>query len=208
MMGFMQERDAIAKAAKKGGARLGPALLFFGCRSADEDYIYRDRLEGYLGNGVLTGLHVAFSRDGPSKVYVQVRALWGGQAEWRPQPRPGRGGVLLVIWRPPREAGTARAAPLVQALSPVLRPPLPPPLPSAPPWKQDLIQQQGAMVWELLEAGAVVYICGDARRMAPDVKKAFVGVARDCGGRSEASAQNWMGALLEGGRYLEDVWAG
>lgn len=33
----------------------------------------RDRLEGYAKNGVLSGLHVAFSRDGPSKVYVQVR---------------------------------------------------------------------------------------------------------------------------------------
>ena len=38
MMGFMQEREMLLK-AKRGP--LGPALLFFGCRSADEDYIYR-----------------------------------------------------------------------------------------------------------------------------------------------------------------------
>jgi cytochrome P450/NADPH-cytochrome P450 reductase len=44
--------------------------------------------------------------------------------------------------------------------------------------------------------------------MAPDVRRAFMAVARDHGGRSEASAQNWMGSLLEAGRYLEDVWAG
>lgn len=37
MMGFMQEREMLLK--KK--AALGPALLFFGCRSADEDYIYK-----------------------------------------------------------------------------------------------------------------------------------------------------------------------
>jgi sulfite reductase alpha subunit-like flavoprotein len=191
MMGFMQERDALLKGAKKGGAAVGPALLFFGCRSADEDYIYRDRLEGYLRSGVLTGLHVAFSRDGPSKVYVQVRG--GG----------GRVSRAAILRQRPAWPGQPRPDPCLAPTQParlLALPPLPAP--------QDLIQQEGAKVWELLEAGGVVYICGDARRMAPDVKKAFTSVARDCGGRSEASAQNWMGALMEAGRYLEDVWAG
>jgi hypothetical protein len=30
---------------------------------------------------------------------------------------------------------------------------------------QDLIQANGAKLWPLFEAGAVVYVCGDARRM-------------------------------------------
>lgn len=64
MMGFLQERAALAKQ----GAKLGPAHLFFGCRSSKEDFIYREELEGYLAAGVLTGLHVAFSREGPTKV--------------------------------------------------------------------------------------------------------------------------------------------
>jgi sulfite reductase alpha subunit-like flavoprotein len=64
MMGFLQERAALAAQ----GAALGPAHLFFGCRSSSEDYIYMQELEGYLASGVLSGLHVAFSREGASKV--------------------------------------------------------------------------------------------------------------------------------------------
>ena len=50
------------------GKKLGPAHLFYGCRNASEDYIYQAELEGYLASGVLTGLHIAFSRQGPTKV--------------------------------------------------------------------------------------------------------------------------------------------
>jgi NADPH-ferrihemoprotein reductase len=53
------------------GAKLGPAILFFGCRKSEHDYIYKEELESYLLSGALTELHVAFSRDGPSKEYVQ-----------------------------------------------------------------------------------------------------------------------------------------
>jgi len=38
-------------------------VLFFGCRKKSEDYIYEDELTSYEGNGTLTDLHVAFSRD-------------------------------------------------------------------------------------------------------------------------------------------------
>jgi NADPH-ferrihemoprotein reductase len=64
MMGFLQERAALAA----GGATLGPAHVFFGCRSSQEDFIYQDELEGYVSNGVLSALHTAFSREGPLKV--------------------------------------------------------------------------------------------------------------------------------------------
>lgn len=163
---------------------------------------------------------------------------------------------------------------------------------------QDLIQANGAQLYPLFEAGAVVYVCGDARRMvrlpvcslpcdavflfvmiiatclpglkplalrplinrrsrgaavvllsvglhprtlpvwtvsqrlvlllptacsvapvvcctavyfcpqAPDVRAAFKDVARTYGGRPDAAVDSWLGGLLEGGRYLEDVWAG
>jgi NADPH-ferrihemoprotein reductase len=65
--GFLQERAAMVKAGKK----LGPALLFFGCRSRAADYIYEEELAGHLASGALSTLQVAFSRDGPKKVYVQ-----------------------------------------------------------------------------------------------------------------------------------------
>ena len=65
--GFLQQRLA----DKMAGKELGPAHLFFGCRKPDEDYLYFSELSDFLDRGVLSGLHVAFSREGKNKVYVQ-----------------------------------------------------------------------------------------------------------------------------------------
>lgn len=74
---------------------------------------------------------------------------------------------------------------------------------------QDLLRQQGSQLWQLMErCGAVVYVCGDARRMAPGVAAAFQGIAQEWGGRgSSAAAANWLGSMRESRRYLEDVWS-
>lgn len=78
--GFLQERVALLRAQRqgqrqgrrgKGADALGPALLFFGCRSREQDFIYKDELAEWQDGGALSELHVAFSRDGPKKVYVQ-----------------------------------------------------------------------------------------------------------------------------------------
>jgi cytochrome P450/NADPH-cytochrome P450 reductase len=67
--GFLQERTA----ARNRGESLGPAMLFFGCRNPDEDYIYRDELEAMAGQGIVD-LHVAFSRlAGEPAAHVQDR---------------------------------------------------------------------------------------------------------------------------------------
>lgn len=64
--GFLQEREALRA---RGGA-LGRAALFFGCRRPDHDYLYKDELERAAHEG-LVDLHVAFSRAGGERVYVQ-----------------------------------------------------------------------------------------------------------------------------------------
>src|SRR6201991_847713 len=64
--GFLQERAA----RKAGGATLGPAMLFFGCRHPEQDFLYADELKQFAADGI-SELHTAFSRaDGP-KTYVQ-----------------------------------------------------------------------------------------------------------------------------------------
>ena len=57
------------------GQQLGPAWLFFGCRHRQQDFIYEQELAAFSRSGALDKLHVAFSRDGTSKDYVQVGTL-------------------------------------------------------------------------------------------------------------------------------------
>ncbi|MDQ2872683.1 MAG: NADPH--cytochrome reductase, partial [Candidatus Eremiobacteraeota bacterium] len=75
--GFLQERSA----RREGGARLGKALLFFGCRRPDEDFLYREELERYASDGVVE-LEVAFSRSSEIKTYVQDLIARRGDDVW------------------------------------------------------------------------------------------------------------------------------
>jgi cytochrome P450 / NADPH-cytochrome P450 reductase len=72
---------------------------------------------------------------------------------------------------------------------------------------QDQVLRQGAEVWKLLQAGAIVYVCGDASRMAPDVRRAFAAIHRQETGSDERAAEAWLDALTAENRYLVDVWA-
>ena len=136
--GFLQQRSAL----KAGGSSLGPAMLFFGCRHPDQDYLYADELKAFAGAGIVE-LHTAFSRgDGP-KTYVQ-----------------------------------------------------------------DLIKAQQNRVWDLIEAGAIIYVCGDGSRMEPDVKAALVAIYRQRSGAAADAAQRWIDELGAKNRYVLDVWAG
>jgi cytochrome P450/NADPH-cytochrome P450 reductase len=64
--GFLQERAAL----KAKGSNLGPAMLFFGCRHPDQDYLYADELKAFEVSGI-SELHTAFSRAEGPKTYVQ-----------------------------------------------------------------------------------------------------------------------------------------
>ncbi|EOM74999.1 FAD-binding protein [Rhodococcus rhodnii] len=64
---FLQERDA------RGAT--GGAWLFYGDRTREHDFLYRDEFADFRDRGVLTELDLAFSRDGDptAKQYVQHR---------------------------------------------------------------------------------------------------------------------------------------
>ena len=47
---------------KSQGKPVGETHMFFGCRNEAIDYIYREELEAFAADGLLT-LHTAFSRD-------------------------------------------------------------------------------------------------------------------------------------------------
>jgi cytochrome P450/NADPH-cytochrome P450 reductase len=76
---------------------------------------------------------------------------------------------------------------------------------------QHLIQKQGAALWPLLSNGGHIFVCGDAARMAPDVRDAVQLVAAKKGGMGESKAQQFLQELRSESalkRYHEDVWAG
>lgn len=89
--GFLQDRAAAAKR----GVRFGPTHLFFGCRNRRHDFIYEEELEGFVASGALSQLHAAFSRDGPTKDYVQHHIEAHATEVWDLL-CAARGGVLYV----------------------------------------------------------------------------------------------------------------
>ncbi len=64
---FLQEREA------RGTA--GRSWLFFGERNFDSDFLYQTEWQGFLKDGVLSRMNVAFSRDGADRTYVQHRLM-------------------------------------------------------------------------------------------------------------------------------------
>jgi cytochrome P450/NADPH-cytochrome P450 reductase len=71
---------------------------------------------------------------------------------------------------------------------------------------QDAIVRESDRVQEALSSGAYVYVCGDARRMAPAVRAAFEEVVRRHEGARRA--EGWLDRMRAEDRYLEDIWGG
>ncbi|MFC9931384.1 bifunctional cytochrome P450/NADPH--P450 reductase [Streptomyces sp. NPDC127190] len=73
---------------------------------------------------------------------------------------------------------------------------------------QHRIAAEADEVWELLNEGARVYVCGDGARMAPGVREAFRTLYRErTPGSDETAAAQWLDTLVAQGRYVEDVYA-
>lgn len=80
MRGFIEERAAIAVAS---GRKIGPTLLYFGCRDFEKDYIYKEELEHWQELGAVE-LRPTFSKRGPDSTqtwkYVPDR-MWDEREE-------------------------------------------------------------------------------------------------------------------------------
>lgn len=137
--GFLQERNWI----REDGKPVGDTILYFGCRKREEDYLYREELEGYLNNGTLTKLYAAFSRDQKEKVYVT-----------------------------------------------------------------HLLRQNQEEVWDVIgNRNGHVYICGDARSMAKDVRDIILDVIAKFGEKSKSEAESFLKRMESQRRYSADVWS-
>jgi len=115
--------------------------LFFGNPHSATDYLYREEIEGFLADGTLERLDLAWSRDQQKKVYVQ-----------------------------------------------------------------NLMEQQGAELWNWLEQGAAFYVCGDASRMAKDVDQALHDLIAQHGNKSTEEAAEYVAEMKKNKRYQRDVY--
>lgn len=132
-IGFLQQRH------QRGDS--GANWLFFGDRNEAHDFVYRDQLEHFQRNGVLTRLDTAFSRDQPHKVYVQHR-----------------------------------------------------------------MAEHGADLYAQLEAGAILYVCGDATHMMLGVHNTLHKVIATWGEMSDDEAHTYIEKLRADHRYRLDVY--
>jgi len=135
--GFIQERDW----QKKQGKSVGETHLYFGCRNKNIDYLYREELEQYESDGVIT-LHTAFSRDQPNKIYVTHR-----------------------------------------------------------------LRENARDIWKLIDNGAHVYVCGDAKMMAKDVHDIITDIVRDYGDKTQQESEMFVKNMEQQKRYSADVWS-
>lgn len=71
---------------------------------------------------------------------------------------------------------------------------------------QHKMLEHGKDIYSWLEQGAIVYVCGDASRMAVDVDKALHTILEKEGGKSAEEAVAYMAALKEAKRYRRDVY--
>lgn len=71
---------------------------------------------------------------------------------------------------------------------------------------QHRLIERGAEVFQWLESGAHVYVCGDASRMAKDVQQALMDVIAEHGKKAPEEAKAYLEAMRKSKRYQRDVY--
>ncbi len=71
---------------------------------------------------------------------------------------------------------------------------------------QHRMLEKGAELWEWLQDGAHVYVCGDATRMAKDVDAALTRIVKTHGRLSDEQVHDYKRELVAAKRYLRDVY--
>ncbi len=71
---------------------------------------------------------------------------------------------------------------------------------------QDKIREAGAEVYQWIEDGATVYVCGDANAMAADVHDALLDIIGEQGGINAEDAAGYLKNLQKEKRYQRDVY--
>jgi len=70
-----------------------------------------------------------------------------------------------------------------------------------------LLRETGEKVWKLLDQGGHLYVCGDAKMMAKDVRNIVKEISQEHGGMSSTEAETFVKKLETQKRYSADVWS-
>lgn len=71
---------------------------------------------------------------------------------------------------------------------------------------QHKMQENGSEIFDWLENGAHIYVCGDANKMAKDVEAMLLEIIQAHGKRDLARARDYVKKLRQEKRYLRDVY--
>lgn len=71
---------------------------------------------------------------------------------------------------------------------------------------QHRLRERAADIWQWLQDGAYLYVCGDAVSMAPDVNEALLDIISEQGKMSRDEANDYLRDLSKDKRYQRDVY--
>ena len=63
-------------------------------------------------------------------------------------------------------------------------------------------------MWNLIGRNASIFVCGNAKTMAPEVRKTLVDIFAAKTGASATEGEAWLADLRADGRFVEDIWGG
>ncbi|QIE02119.1 assimilatory sulfite reductase (NADPH) flavoprotein subunit [Buchnera aphidicola] len=130
---FIQQRD--------NDGSTGKNWIFFGNTNFTEDFLYQLEWQEYIKKGLITNMHVVWSRDQENKLYVQ-----------------------------------------------------------------DKMRENSKEIWSWIQEGAIIYICGNATKMAKDVEKALLDIISENGKMNLDNADEFLNNLRLNKRYKRDVY--
>jgi sulfite reductase (NADPH) flavoprotein alpha-component len=68
------------------------------------------------------------------------------------------------------------------------------------------MKKQSKELFEWLEQGASVYVCGDEKHMAHDVHHTLLSIIQEEGAMSKEKAESYLANLQQQKRYQRDVY--
>lgn len=72
---------------------------------------------------------------------------------------------------------------------------------------QDVLKQQGAIVWSILQSGGTFILVGNAKKMPTDVREAVLEICAQHGKLDSEQAKRFVLNLEVGRRFLMETWA-